>query len=148
MNITRLAYRARLQREAGAVAVELAMILLFLIGILALTFTFGGAIWQYNATKNATYGAVRYMVASGEWSTLPDGPSRQAATVAMFEKLAQESGLDTTDFNPNVTCSSGGCGTATFEWIMLGADFRIADPFGVVDTELVPFGHVQAINTD
>jgi Flp pilus assembly protein TadG len=147
MNTSRTVYRARRGRERGSVAVELALILLATSGIMAAAFTYGRAMWQYNAVKNASNSAARYLIASGEWTTLGDSKSRTAAAEAVFRHLVAESGLAADNLSVTVSCP-GACDTAAPSSVTLDIGAHVSDPFSVwVGDKVVPV-KATAGNTD
>lgn len=53
----------RRQRQSGAAAVELAILMLFTIMLIIPTFVLGRTLFQYSVLKHATYDAARYLAA-------------------------------------------------------------------------------------
>ncbi len=93
--------RSRSLRQAGSVAVEVALALTAMAFVFTFLFEIGRALLVYNAGRNAAYAATRY-VALGTPAELADG-SRVDAGRALFRSLAGDSSA-TTDARLTVGC--------------------------------------------
>lgn len=125
-----------LDRCRGVVAVEMAVILPFLVGILMATFYLGRVYWQYNVVKQVSASAARY-VAQGAWTEITDG-SRKATAEAMVTKTLLDAGiansvLVTIMCSPSLSCTGASPSSAvSVEVVINGNDSNYLFSYGSV----------------
>jgi hypothetical protein len=89
-------------RATGAVAVELALLLVFTWVLLPGIVLFGKVFWQYHVLSNAQYTAARYM-AAGSLEELQTLTVRHNVAKEMIRRAAREAGISG-EISPDVEC--------------------------------------------
>lgn len=116
--------------QRGVAAVELALILPLLVGMLALTIFFARVFWHYTVAQKAAHDAARYV------ATVPQTEmhaTRIAATMSIAEQLLDE---ELADLNPGdipvspfVLCDGWNCnGITTPTTISVRVQMQMTDP--------------------
>ncbi len=135
---TRLPMQRLLNRCRGVVAVEMAIILPFVVAMLMATFYLGRVYWQYSVIKHVSATAARY-IAQGAWSEITD-KSRQNAAEAVVKKTLADAGITnsvvyTVVCSPSLSCTGTAPATAiSVEVVINGNESNLLFSYGSVRT--------------
>lgn len=127
------------KHQAGAAAVELALILPILLGFLLYPMFYAMCFWHYTVAQKAAQDAARYLstVSRSEMRTpeLAEAAGEMAIEIARRELAELAPGSNIRD--PYAYCGSDSCGGLARgelpETVRVKLTFSVYDPFGFVD---------------
>jgi Flp pilus assembly protein TadG len=134
MKTARPAHTTAPSRATGAVAVELAVVLVALSFILMGIFMYGRLLWQYNVANNLATFAARY-AAAGTYAELKSPGTRRDDAKARVGAAAAEVGMTVVNINvscmPSPDCVSRQTSTAIKAVLAIAVD----DPTGILSSD-------------
>lgn len=103
--------RANRRCERGVAAVEMAIILPFLVLLLALALLFGRAFWHYSVIQKAAHDSARYMstVSNHDIQNMSRAPEAAAVAFALIDAEMADLNVESTPWAVTVRCDETAC---------------------------------------